>query len=45
MYPLPNTRPKTKYKTNFTNCILDAFQKKGYNKTEDDDWDIIWSEK
>lgn len=36
-------RPKIKYKTNFTNCIADTFEKKGYLKTDDDDWDIIWS--
>lgn len=38
-------RPKTKFKTNFTNCINDAFEKKGYERTDGDDWDIIWSEK
>lgn len=39
------SRPKIKFKTNFTNCINDAFERKGYERTEADDWDIIWSEK
>lgn len=37
--------PRIKYRTNFTNCILEGFEKKHYEKTEQDDWDIIWSEK
>lgn len=43
MYAYRNARPKIKFKTNFTNCINDAFEKKGYQRTEGDDWDIIWS--
>jgi tubulin polyglutamylase TTLL9 len=45
MYKNITLSPKPKYKTNFTNCIGDIFLKKGYEQTEGDDWDIIWSEK
>lgn len=37
-----SSRP-LKYRTNFTNCIQEAFEMRGYEKTFDDDWDIIWS--
>ena len=38
-------RPPIKYKTNFTNCIQEVLENRGYQKTQDDDWAIVWSEK
>ncbi len=35
--------PTIKFKTNFTNCILDALKKRGYKQTDGDDWDLYWS--
>lgn len=43
MYACPKSRPKIKFKTNFTNCIGEGFEKKGFERTDNDNWDIIWS--
>lgn len=37
--------PVVKFKTNFTNCILEAMKRRGYRQTDGDDWDLCWSEK
>lgn len=43
-HPIP-LRPNVRFRTNFNNCILEAFEARGYQKVDGDDWDIIWSEK
>ena len=34
-----------KFKTNFKNCVLDALKKRQWKEVENDEWDIIWTEK
>lgn len=40
-----STLPVIKFRTNFTNCILEVLRKRGYKQTDGDDWDLYWSEK
>jgi len=39
----PSGRPTIKFKTNFNNCILEAFENRGHTRVDNDQWDIIWS--
>ena len=39
------TRREMKFKTSFHNTVHDVLKARGYRETENDDWDVCWSDK